>query len=342
MKKLVLLLLGFGFLFSLAACTSEEPSTDSNTDTDSDTGSTSSRTEVYDGPELVIACDQKNERAVIYDLRQSELDGNELWEFAPRRGSCVNISGVKYRNNAVLGEVVVLCASGGYAGIVTYPGKEVLWQTDSAGNNPHSVELLPNGNLAVASSSGSTVRLYASSQTGADASRYIEVELYGAHGVLWDPTLEVLWALGNYDLIAYRVGGTDAKPTLTEDTVLSTRLPTMWGHDLAPVYGDSDRLWVTTDSHVYQFVKSTGAFERNYAGNRRISKSSVKGVGNFPESGAVALVAPDGTYREWNTSVIQYVRIQQSENGTVQTETETRTTKQSAYYKVRVFCSDYQ
>ncbi len=332
----------FFLSLGLCGCESEEPMTDFSSDSEAVSEDTNVLEE-YDGPELVLACDQKREQVVLYDLSLTELDGNELWYFAPRRGSCNSISGVKYRKNDRFGEVVVLCASGGYAGIVSYPKKEVLWQTDSAGVNPHSVELLPNGNLAVASSSGGTVRVYASSQTGKAASYYTEVALPEAHGVLWDPEREVLWALGGHRLTAWRVNGTDAQPELVSVPDLGGSLPdsASGAHDLAPVYGNSDRLWITAD-RVMQYSKSTGEFFFNYNGNRVIDRGCSNAIGDLPESGSVITLISDGTYHPWCSGTIGYVRFVPGRDGAWEARYEERVSEICAYYKVRVFCSDYQ
>ena len=80
---------------------------------------------------MIIACDQSRDRIVIYDLKNYEdgdcIDDFEVWDFLPKKSSYHLPSGVKYRENTVLGNVILIVASGGYAGIVTYPEKKLLW-----------------------------------------------------------------------------------------------------------------------------------------------------------------------------------------------------------------------
>src|SRR5690606_9154339 len=60
------------------------------------------------------------------------------------------------------GQRLIACDSNGLAVIASYPTGQRLWSR-RVGGNPHAVELLPDGNIAVASSHGGWVRVYASS-----------------------------------------------------------------------------------------------------------------------------------------------------------------------------------
>jgi hypothetical protein len=210
-------------------------------------------------------------------------------------------SDVKLRENALYGGLwMVVTDSYGYAGIVSYPDKRVRWSRN-VGGNPHAAELLPDGNIAVAASDGGWVRVYAASQ-GPWSDTFGEFRLPGAHGVLWDPDREVLWATGDDRLIALRVEGPPAAPALRP--VHECRLPSLWGHDLSPVYGNPDRLWVTTNGGVYQYEKSSDSWSTEYAGAEGANRPFVKSMGNQP-SGALVQTAPkEGMLYEWGTDTV--------------------------------------
>ncbi len=185
--------------------------------------------------------------------------------------------------------------------MIGYPGRGVYWAADTGTGNAHSIDLLPDGNVAVAASTGGYVRLYAAS-LGARATRHAQAPLAGAHGVHWDPRTRLLWALGSRELVALRVGGTPADPELS--VARRVALPTRGGHDLAPVLTRPGRLWVTTASGVYQYATGEGAFV-SYPLQSRISGPDVKSVGDDPKTGRVLVTRPErGHSCVWCTTTL--------------------------------------
>ncbi|MFF8658096.1 DUF6528 family protein [Streptomyces huasconensis] len=207
---------------------------------------------------------------------------------------------------------VLTTASFGFVAVVAHPSGRRYWGTALGPGddlfNPHSAEILPDGNVAVAGSTGALVRLYAASQ-GPRADRYAEARLKGAHGLHWDGARRVLWAIGDDELVAYEVGGTAARPTLTR--AFAVGLPvgtpgrTPGGHDLFPVAGRPGRLWVTTNAAVFQYDTGSGVFVQDFAGAGEISRKSVKAVGDDPRTGQVLSTVPERGLEEtwWTTTV---------------------------------------
>ncbi|AZM53752.1 hypothetical protein DMA15_15170 [Streptomyces sp. WAC 01529] len=215
---------------------------------------------------------------------------------------------------------VLTTASFGFVAVVEHPTGRRYWGTALGGGddlfNPHSAEILPDGNVAVACSTGALVRLYAASQ-GPRAKRYAQATLKGAHGLHWDKARRVLWAIGDDELVTYRVGGTAARPTLTR--VSAVGLPvgtpgrTPGGHDLFPVAGRPGRLWVTTNAAVFQYEPREGVFLRDYAGADAISRKSVKAVGDDPRTGQVVSTVPErGLGETWWTTRVSVHRPESS------------------------------
>lgn len=227
--------------------------------------------------------------------------------------------------------VMVTCASEGYAAIVAYPSGKLLWKTITNGNL-HAAELLPDGNIVVAASTENYFRIYTASQNN---KKYVEVGFPDTHGVLWDNVNNCLWVWGESRLAAYTISGTAKAPVVTEISSLSANMPEelgLGGHDLAPVYGDRNLLWVTNSNGVYQYNKTTGAFSSTYANSNLINHVSIKGIGNTPKTGAVVSTYPSGVYESWCTDKVNII----DSSGI-----KTMTSKTDAYYKVRVWCSDY-
>ncbi|MGW5864735.1 DUF6528 family protein [Streptomyces sp. NPDC055239] len=274
----------------------------------------------------VILTEQATQRILVLDPRRRVWDEEAepsvvRWEFSPMRHagyedlepeySWVYPSESKVRRHG--GRTYVLTtASFGFVGVVHYPSGKRYWGAAIGPGddlfNPHSAEILPDGNVAVACSTGALVRLYAASQ-GPRASRYAEVELKGAHGLHWDGAREVLWAIGDDELVTYEVGGSRARPSLRQ--LSSVGLPvgtpgkTPGGHDLFPVAGRRGRLWVTTNASVFQYDVGSGAFVQDFAGREEIARKSVKAVGDDPRTGQVVTTVPEGGLEEtwWTRKV---------------------------------------
>ncbi|MFF8832548.1 DUF6528 family protein [Streptomyces sp. NPDC015131] len=245
------------------------------------------------------------------DARYADLDPATSWVY-PSEAKVRRWRGRTY---------VLTVASHGFAAVVAYPSGRRYWgATLSPGtirHNPHSIELLPDGNVAVAASTGGVVRLYAASRGGPEAPDaevpgaeppdaevpFASFPLKDAHGLQWDAGRRVLWALGGDRLVALRVAGTAAEPALV--AAGEARLPTPHGHDLGQVAGDPDRLWVSSGTAVYQYVKSTGAFLRDYPGAAAISRARVKAVGDDPLTGqAISTVPEKGLAETWWTRTV--------------------------------------
>jgi len=287
------------------------------------------------GPRKILVTDQKNKCISLYDIDKKDWTTPD-WTWTSKEPTFTNVDGVKYRydNNAEC-DVLALCSSGGYVAMITYPRGEVLSFVRNAGGNPHSVEVLPDGALVLAASTGNYVRIYDTSSFGDVSKKYKEIYVPDAHGVLWDPEMEILWALGGNKLYAYEVTE-DHDMIHRED--LTIPLLAGGGHDLQPVYGKPDWFWVTMNEKVMQVNKKTKEIEIRYDGWVTLSAlAGVKGIGNFMD-GTVVVAQAANVWREWNTDIVMV--------GTVDPATESfvfeeRKIPDAAYYKLRVLERDY-
>jgi hypothetical protein len=256
---------------------------------------------------LLLAADQESERVLALDpddwswlappgpdrrsARQAALwswsavEDDSVRDLEPERTWSL-VSEAKFRLRGGRGWVLTT-ASRGLAAVVPYSGGPAYWATAMEGN-PHTMELLPDGNAAIAASEGGFVRLYAASQ-GPRSARCAQYDLFGAHGLQWDGARGLLWALGWYELIALDVGRDPARPQLAP--VHTVALPDIDGHDLSAVALDPDRMWLTTADHVYQYSFRADAFAR-YAGQRSIDGPGIKSIGDDPITGQVLTVSP--------------------------------------------------
>jgi len=366
MKKLLAVILCLAMALSVVACSgsetapidgseasSENPSNEvSPTDSEgSGTGSSSAEDPTPEAPvaNLVMANDQKNDRLVVYDLDRYEegdaLDDLEVWSVKTGHAA-----GLKFREDTVFGDVVVV--GGTRSSIFEYPSGKELWGTDNPGNNTHSVEILPSGNLVLANSSGNNLRLFKTSalleNKKAVANTFTDYELKSAHGVLWDPEYEVLWALGSKELVAYRVIGKGTGEKLVKVSSYSVTLPSgkTGGHDLSPDYTDTQYLYLTVSSFVLRFDKETGKLTEDFNHASKLNASGVKGFSNNPNgnffysgpTGGAGTDWKDWSKASWCTDTIYFCYMR----GKHVMYRQTLVSKESAFYKVRAFCGQYQ
>lgn len=322
MKKILCILFAVLFSVSVVGCGLNIPTTDVGT-------------EVYRGNRKILVADQKNRCLSVYDLKESDWT-DPVWTWTTDEDTFQYVDGMKYRHdNHSQSDVIAFCSSGGYCAVISYPLGEVLSYVTNAGGNPHSVEILPDGAFVVAASTGSYVRIYDTSDFGDVSENYTEISFDDAHGVLWDPEYEVLWVLGGSQLAAYEISP-DHKMVYNDE--LSVALPSLGGHDLSAVYGNTDRLWVTTVSQVLQYSKSQKAFVSDYSGAASMRfQGNVKGIGSF-EDGLAVLAIANGTWKDWNTNLVTVGTVR--EDGTL-FDFETRKIS-GAIYKLRVFDKNYQ
>lgn len=321
MKKLAVLLAVLLFTGMLAACAPYET--------------------VYEEPEFnsthkFLICDQKNRCLSVYDLNNPDWTKPE-WTWTSKEKTFSNVDGAKFRFDPITKTyVIAFCSSGGFTGIVSYPTGELYSYITNVGGNPHSVEILPDGFLVVAASTGSYIRIYDTTGFGDISNKKVE-EVYfrGAHGVLWDPDEEVLWALGDLVLTAYTV---TEDHQLVERKDLTMQLPASGGHDLQPVYGDRDKLWVTTNEMVFLVSKSEGKIGHKYPGALSLMPTpTVKGIGSFTD-GVLIMAQQNGSGAEWNTDRVTIGLYFEADDSY---HFEERIIPKAQFYKLRVMESAY-
>lgn len=280
---------------------------------------------------LVGLTDQKNSTVRVCDLTGSSVSvADSLWSC---KYDFYNIADTRLREYN--GREVVLAAFGGKsASMVSFDDKkEELWRTDSTAQNPHACELIPCGVIAVAASNGGEIRFF---DAAGDGKAFVSAKLADAHGLLWDPTLNVIWAVGGSVLTAYEVANSGKHITVTERTDLRVIIPTGGAHDLQPYYGNTDFMWVTTGSAVYVYSKNAKQFLTDYTGAAKITRKNVKGIGNFAD-GSVVLITPDGGFKSWTGADIDFYIL----TGGEFSHTSVKSTD-GGFYKVRVWNKNYQ
>ncbi|GAB2938960.1 hypothetical protein GCM10027280_29020 [Micromonospora polyrhachis] len=252
---------------------------------------------------------------------------------------------MKFRGTAAFGTVALVTASGGKAAIVdvkdgqrTATTADILWQA-TPGGNPHSIERIPDNGSIVVASSGGYLTLYSPTAISKPSTlaQVQKISLPGAHGVLYDPTHQYLWAIGEGKLVRYRITGTyrDTRLTAIGTINLGTYTnsdgvvkPNM-GHDLFAPYTDPNTLFITHTTGVFSVDTTTFALT-TLSGTTRV-KAYVNHSG-----GERAWVRADNTgSRTWGSPTVQFFDA----SGTA-TEAKTRTGAE--FYKVRVYTTAFE
>ncbi len=289
-----------------------------------------------DTPLLVGMANQTNKCVEVYDISTGKMNAaTRKWSF---RTNCSTISGFKLRNHPTKGKVVLI-VGGEIAEMVSYDTKTVLWKTTNSSANGHSIELLPNGVIVTGGTVGNDLHFY--NPNGSNPTKILkEIPFPNAHGLLWDPKYEVLWAVGDSDLTAFEVTlNADGTVTVTEKESLSFVVPDTDIHDLQPYTGNDDWLILSTTSHVYIYDKVNKTVKDAYTGISNAPTDHVKGVGRF-ENGDMFYMFYDGGNDNgqgggWNTTYLTYIRAGATSTFKVPSD-------QGRFYKCRAWYADYQ
>ncbi len=387
MKKFLALFFCAVMVFSLAACAPDTPATDNpsgtpsggslgstNTDVKTDSDSSSGvevELNVYD-PDMehkFLATDIRNHSIVLFDL--NKVDGNfkdltddkcVVWEWeADSDPNCklkpgAGIDAAKYRYSEYYKkDVIIACSSNGCAYVIDFNAKTVLWEY-RVGSGPHSVELMPNGDLVIACSGGDTegqlvyVPLSAGETKPSD-----RIDCPSGHGVSYDPVNECLWVLEYGELFQCMVknaGTKDAKLVRVSGSGynFTKENEDKSGHVLSPVYGQPGRYWVA-GQYLWIYDTESGDLTKGYnhasAYNAK-SANWMKGVAYFPDGTMVQTIPGSGgdTAYDWSCGELRIITLVESSGKVKKAVPKTVDVNFDSanreFYKVHPFNKNYQ
>lgn len=271
----------------------------------------------------VVCAEQDRHRIVILRADSDWSDpANLLWSWDPwsdpgirpeHRDWFRHPSDCKavFRN----GETILMTsASDGAVALLDVTGRRARFYAWVEGN-PHSAELLPDGNLAVVSSTGNALTLFAVPESMEtpfyDGKPAAEYPFADAHGCVWDKEQKLLWVLGGNELAAYEYNFDKKAPALTrreshrldnrrflsadlQRRIKPRRLAFFDGHDLFPLPGSRELLL----SGVYTLLRFD-TVGRTFA--VEWEKSNLKSVSVNPADGRMLYQRPAQSW--WNESL---------------------------------------
>ncbi|GAA4217417.1 DUF6528 family protein [Actinocatenispora rupis] len=285
------------------------------------------------GSYYVATAEQVSNRILVFDKSKAFSNANVHWSFAAGGGSWSNLSDVKFRETSAQGWIALMTASGGRVGIVNVTGKkhtgtgDLSW-TAAPGGNPHAIERIPtNGSVVVASSAGH-LTVYAPSSVSrlGSLAKVQTVGLPGAHGVLWDPTTKLLWAIGKGVVKGYTVHGSHRSTRLAYSGKHVNLGSDNLGHDLQPDYSNRNRMLCTATHGTYEISTAGGKVSVRKAS----SETRVKALCRHSSGETVSVRADNKGARTWGSPT---VRLSKSPD---------RTRSGAEFYKVRIWSARYE
>jgi hypothetical protein len=200
---------------------------------------------------VIILTEQSQDRIVLADADSDEI----IWEWKPSESN-IKPGHVKWftapddAKPVYNNQYLLINASGGGVALIRIADKKAVFYA-YAGGNPHSSELLPDGNIVTASSTGNFLTLFQvdSNVIGENVPKTVIPVAFG-HNVVWDKKHKLLWTAAMDHIKSFRYNFNCKAPSLT--LVDSLTMPGTEAHDLFPDYGTSS-LWLTNPTSVFRF-----------------------------------------------------------------------------------------
>ena len=244
--------------------------------------------------QCIIVCEQSQHRILIIEMPQKRV----IWEWQAKNSNIdsrhtqwfdfPDEAKPVYNSNYIL-----ITASGGGVALIRLSDKKAVFYA-YAGGNPHSAEILPDGNIVSASSTGNFLTLFKTDTLGPPENVISKsYPIIDGHNVEWDKKRQVLWAGSGTQLKAFTYHSDCRQPKL--EIADSITLPDNL-HDLFPAYNE-DALWLSTDSNVFKLNLSTKQFE---AVSLTIPEH-IKSVSSGPAGFSVIVIHPK---EKWWTDTI--------------------------------------
>lgn len=250
---------------------------------------------VADCKKCIVLAEQLHNRVAIADVPSGQI----IWEWKPEQSNVKQQHLAWFTNTSDAkpvydGKYILVTASGGGVALVRIADKKTVFYA-YAGGNTHSAELLPDGNIVSASSTGNFMTVFKADSTKAAEEVYSRnFPLAFGHNVVWDEKQQVLWSAADNHLIAFTYNFSCSDPAFTQKE--SIDLPGKDAHDLFPVYGQN-ALWLTNTTNVYRYDLDTKKLEQTTG-----IQPNIKSVSSGDASLPTIIIRPKTSW--WTDEVI--------------------------------------
>lgn len=189
---------------------------------------------------------------------------------------------------------MLVTASGGGVALIRIADKKAMFYA-KPGGNPHSAEVLPDGNVVVASSTGNLLSVYVYNGADSYVSRpAFTMPVHSAHNVVWDRKRGCLWTATGAQLLKLAYNGKRTAPELTQVRSYDMAAGNTDAHDLAPVCGE-DAMYVSTNQHVYKFDCAAEKF----LDVQIFQQNTIKSISTGPEGYSTIVMRPTSGGSNW-------------------------------------------
>ena len=212
----------------------------------------------------VVLAEQSRTAILVMDMSTKKV----VWEWEPLTGGIPSAKRSLFKKPSeckpvLNNEYVLMTASGGAVALIRFADKKVMCFAE-CGVNPHSAEILPDGNIVTAESKQGEINLFAVDMEKGTMVKKSTKKIGNAHNLVWDAKRQCIYTTGTINnagksvtaLFRFKYNNDKENPALTNQARIYTFDNEKGGHDLFPVYGETDKLWLTAEHGVYQFDMS--------------------------------------------------------------------------------------
>ena len=212
----------------------------------------------------VVLAEQSRTAILVMDMNTKQV----VWEWEPLTGGIPSAKRSLFKNPSECKPVldnkyVLMTASGGAVALIRFADKKVMCYAE-CGTNPHSAEMLPDGNIVTAESKNAEINLFAVDMEKGTMVKKSTKKIGNAHNLVWDAKRQCIYTTGTINnagksvtaLFSFKYNGDKENPALTDQKRIFTFENEKGAHDLFPVYGETDKLWLTAEHGVYQLDMS--------------------------------------------------------------------------------------
>lgn len=247
---------------------------------------------------VILITEQAKSRIMLID----QPTGKIAWEWTPSdsglKSEDAELFNLPSEAKPVLNrKCILITASAGGVGLVRVADKKLLFYA-APGGNPHSAELLPDGNIVVASSTGNKLTLYEFDENNAFVEKpSAKVTVTSGHNVVWDASSDLLWSAAGSQVIQFRYENKNGVLNLVQTGSYDMPSGNTEAHDLYPVNGEY-AMYVSSNQHVYKFDCMT----KRFLDVEIFQQKGIKSISSGPEGYPTIVTRP--TSSSWWTAEV--------------------------------------